>query len=128
MEPYSIIDKSIKIPHDFQKKDKQLDSQELPLSSLQDLYWPSWFHKLTVLFLQSPTHLLLSVYGSSQNRIRYMFMCVCYVYEYMFVCVYVYVYIYKCVCIYIYVHVYVCIYIYIPILHFMYTIKIHKHV
>ena len=47
--------KSIKFPHDFQEKDKEVDSKELPLSSLQDLYWPSWFHRLTFTFLQSPT-------------------------------------------------------------------------
>ena len=55
MGPYSSRDKSIKISHDFQEKHKELDSQELPLSSLQDLHWPSWFHRLTFTFLQSPT-------------------------------------------------------------------------
>ena len=48
-------DKSIKISYDFQEKDKELDSQEFPLSPLQDLYWQSWFHKLTFTFLPSPT-------------------------------------------------------------------------
>ena len=40
MGPYSSGDKSIKISYDFQEKDKELDSQELPLSPLPDLYWP----------------------------------------------------------------------------------------
>ena len=40
---------------DIQEEDKELDSKELPLSPLQDLYWPSWFHKLTFTFLPSPT-------------------------------------------------------------------------
>ena len=35
MEPYSSEDKNIKISYDFQEKDKELDSQELPLSPLQ---------------------------------------------------------------------------------------------
>ena len=51
MAPYSGGDKSIKISYDFQENYKETDSQELPLSSLQDLYWPSWFHKLTFTFL-----------------------------------------------------------------------------
>ena len=55
MGPYSSRDKSIKISYDIQEEDKELDSKELPLSSLQDLYWPSWFHKLTFTFLPSPT-------------------------------------------------------------------------
>ena len=55
MGPYSGEDKSIKISYDFQEKDKELDSQELPLSPLQDLYWQSWFRKLTFTFLPSPT-------------------------------------------------------------------------
>ena len=46
MRLYSSGDKSIKISYDFQEKYKELDSQELPLSPLQDPYWPSWFHKL----------------------------------------------------------------------------------
>ena len=33
---------------------KELDCQELLLSPLQDLYWPSWFHELTFTFLPSP--------------------------------------------------------------------------
>ena len=40
MGPYSSGDKSIKISDDFQEKDKELDSQELHLSPLPDLYWP----------------------------------------------------------------------------------------
>ena len=55
MGPYSGEDKSIKISYDFQEKDKELDSQELPVSPLQDLYWQSWFRKLTFTFLPSPT-------------------------------------------------------------------------
>ena len=55
MGPYSSGDKSIKISYDFEEKDKELDSKELPLSLLQDLYWPRWFHKLTFIFLSSPT-------------------------------------------------------------------------
>ena len=39
-------DKSIRISYDFQKEDKESDSQKLPLLSMQNLYWPSWFHKL----------------------------------------------------------------------------------
>ena len=38
-------DKSIKISYDIQGEDKELGSKELPLSPLQDLYRPSWFHK-----------------------------------------------------------------------------------
>ena len=38
MGPYSSGDKSIKISYDFQEKDKEFDSKELPLSLLQDLY------------------------------------------------------------------------------------------
>ena len=55
MGPNSSGDKSIKFSYDFQEKDKELDSLEFPLSSLQDLYWPTWFHKLTFTFLPSPT-------------------------------------------------------------------------
>ena len=55
MGSYSSGDKSIKISYDIQEEDKELDSKELPLSPLQDLYWPSWFHKLTFTFLLSPT-------------------------------------------------------------------------
>ena len=55
MGPYSSGDKSAKISYDFQERDKELDSQELLLSPLQDLYCPSWFHKLTFTFLPSPT-------------------------------------------------------------------------
>ena len=58
MGPYSRGDKSMKISYDIQEKDKELDSKELPLSPLQDLYWPSWFHKLTFTFLPSPTIVL----------------------------------------------------------------------
>ena len=57
MGPYSSGDKSIKISNDIQEVDKELDSKELPLLPLQDLYWPSWFHKLTFTFLPSPTTL-----------------------------------------------------------------------
>ena len=53
MGPYSSGDKCIKTSSDFQEKDKELDPQELPLSPLQDLYWPSWFHMLT--FTLSPS-------------------------------------------------------------------------
>ena len=122
MGPYSSRDKSITISHDLQEKDKESDSQELPLSSLQDLYWPSWFHKLTY------------VYDTCQNKIFYMCMCVCiYVCICMYMCVcmcmcmciYIYMYICMCVCIYIYIYIYICIYvsvcicmyIHIPILH-----------
>ena len=38
MVPYSSGNKSIKISYDIQEKDKELDSKELPLSPLQDLY------------------------------------------------------------------------------------------
>ena len=38
MGPYSSGDKSIKISYDIQEEDKELDSKELPLSSLQDLF------------------------------------------------------------------------------------------
>ena len=55
MEPYSSGYKTIKISYDFQEKDKELDSKELLLSPLQDLHWPSWFHKLTFTSLPSPT-------------------------------------------------------------------------
>ena len=48
---YSSGDESIKTSYDFQEEDKELDSQELPLLPLQDLYWPSWFHKSTFTFL-----------------------------------------------------------------------------
>ena len=51
MGPYSSGHKSIKIFYDFEEKDKELDSQELLLSPWRDLYWPSWFHKLTFIFL-----------------------------------------------------------------------------
>ena len=53
MRPYSSEDKSIKISYDIQEEDKELYSKELPLSPLQDLYWSSWFHKLTFTFLPS---------------------------------------------------------------------------
>ena len=53
MGPYSSGDKCIKTSSDFQEKDKELVPQELPLSPLQDLYWPSWFHMLT--FTLSPS-------------------------------------------------------------------------
>ena len=53
MGAYSSGYKSINISLYFQEKDKELDSQELPLSPLQDLYWPSWFHMLT--FSLSPS-------------------------------------------------------------------------
>ena len=43
-------DKSIQISHYFQLKDKELDSREMPLSPLENLYWPSWFHELTFTF------------------------------------------------------------------------------
>ena len=46
MRSYSSGDKSIKISYDIQEEDKELDSKELPLSPLQDLYWPIWFHKI----------------------------------------------------------------------------------
>ena len=55
MGPYSSGDKSIKISYDIQEKYEELDSKELPLSPLQDLHWPSWFHKLTFTFLPSPS-------------------------------------------------------------------------
>ena len=55
MGPYSSWDKNIKTCYGFQEKGKELDFQELSLSPLQDLYWPSWFHKLTFTFLLSPT-------------------------------------------------------------------------
>ena len=55
MRPYYSGDKSIIISYYFLKKDKELDSQELSLQPLQDLYWPSWFHKLTFTFSTSPT-------------------------------------------------------------------------
>ena len=55
MGSYSSVDRSIRISHDFQEKDKELGSQELSLSRLQDLYWPRWFHKLTFTSLPSPT-------------------------------------------------------------------------
>ena len=58
MGPHSGGDKSIKISHDFQEKDKEVNSQELPLLPLQDLYLPSWFHKLTFTFWPSHTSLL----------------------------------------------------------------------
>ena len=38
MGRYSSGNKSIKISYDIQEKDKELDSKELPLSPLQDLY------------------------------------------------------------------------------------------
>ena len=43
-------DKSIQISHYFHLKDKELDSREMPLSPLENLYWPSWFHELTFTF------------------------------------------------------------------------------
>ena len=55
MGPYFSGDKSIKISYDIQEEDKEFDSKDLPLSPLQDLYWPSWFFKLTFTFLPSPT-------------------------------------------------------------------------
>ena len=55
MGPYCSRDKRIKISYDIQEKHKELDPKELPLSPLQDLYWPSSFHKLTFTFLPSPT-------------------------------------------------------------------------
>ena len=54
MGPYSNRDKSIKFPHDFQEEDKELDSKELSLSFLRDIYWPSWFYKLAFTFLKVP--------------------------------------------------------------------------
>ena len=57
MGPYSSGDKSMKTSYDIQE-DKELESKELPLSRLQDLYWPSWFHKLTFTFLPSLTIVL----------------------------------------------------------------------
>ena len=38
MGPYFKGDKGIKICYNFQEKDKELDSQKLPLLPLQDLY------------------------------------------------------------------------------------------
>ena len=55
MEPNSNRDKRIKISHDIQEIQKELDSKELPLSPLQDLYWPSWLRKLTFTFFPSST-------------------------------------------------------------------------
>ena len=62
MGPYSSGDKSIKVCY-FQEKDKELDSRELPLSPLQDLFGPSCFHKLTCTFFH-----LLNVYDTCQNK------------------------------------------------------------
>ena len=70
MGPYSSGDKSIKISHDFQEKDKEVNSQELPLLPLQDLYLPSWFHKLTFTFWPSHTSLL---FENCQNRMFYIY-------------------------------------------------------
>ena len=50
MGPHSSGDKSIKVSNDIQEKHKELNSKDLPLSPLQDLYWPSWFHKLEFTF------------------------------------------------------------------------------
>ena len=62
----------------------------------------------------------------------YIYMCVCvYMCVYIYIYIYIYVYVYMYVCMYIYMYImYVCIclYIHIPILHFMNTMKIHKHV
>ena len=55
MGSYSSGDKNIKISYDIQEEDKELDSKGLPLSPMQDLYWPSWFQKLTFTFLPNPT-------------------------------------------------------------------------
>ena len=43
------------VPAEIKASKSLMDSKELPLSPLQDLYWPSWFHKLTFTFLPSPT-------------------------------------------------------------------------
>ena len=53
MVPNSSGDESIKISYDIQEIHKELDSKEFPLLPLQDLYWPSWLHKLTFTFLPS---------------------------------------------------------------------------
>ena len=76
---YSKGDKSIKIPCDFQEKDKELDSKELPMSPLQDLYWPSWFQKLTFTFLPSLT--------TCQK-----FMTAVKTYHFMYICIYIYIF------------------------------------
>ena len=55
MGPYCSGEKSIKISYRFQEKDKELGSQEFPLSPLQNLYWPICFHKSTFTYLPSPT-------------------------------------------------------------------------
>ena len=55
MGPYSSGDKNIKISYNIQEKHKELDSKRLPLLPMQDLYWPSWFQKLTFTFLPNPT-------------------------------------------------------------------------
>ena len=55
MRPNSSGDKTIKISYDIQEIHKELDSKELPLSPLQDLYWPSRLYKLRFTFLPSPT-------------------------------------------------------------------------
>ena len=128
MGPYSRRGKSIKISHDFQEKDKELDSQELPLSSLQDLYWPSWFYKLTFTFLQVPPPVKCLWHLPKQNILNvYVCMYIC-VYISVYVCMDVYIY----VCIYIYyiMYMYMCVYVpvHIPILPGMYTIKIYRHV
>ena len=87
MGPYSSGDKSIKISYDIEEEDKELDSQELPLSPLQDLFWPSLFHKLTFTFF-AKSHHLLNICETCHTKY----------------------------------------FTYIPILHFKYTVKIHKHV
>ena len=53
MGPNSSGDESIKISYDIQEIHKELDSKEFPFLPLQDLYWPSWLHKLTFTFLPS---------------------------------------------------------------------------
>ena len=50
MRPNFSGNKTIKISDDIQEINKELDSKELPLSPLQDLYWPSRLHKLTFTF------------------------------------------------------------------------------
>ena len=73
MEPYFSGYKTIKISYDFQEKDKELDSKELLLSTLQDLYWPSWFHKLTFTFLPSPPPPLKRLRELSKQNILYIY-------------------------------------------------------
>ena len=69
MGPYSSGNKSIQISYDFQEKDKELDSQELPLLPLQGLYWPSWFHIYSVV----KSHHLLNVYETFQSKTFYLY-------------------------------------------------------